>query len=72
MSRFKNIIHNKTHTPIQFLKYSLAGAIAAAIVGLLAIYLVMGAVKRGKLEYFSYYCFTVATVGVLYFSLTAQ
>ena len=29
MSRFKNIIHNKTHTPIQFLKYSLAGAIAA-------------------------------------------
>ncbi|MDC1406557.1 undecaprenyl-diphosphate phosphatase, partial [Akkermansiaceae bacterium] len=50
----------------------LAGAIAAAIVGLLAIYLVMGAVKRGKLEYFSYYCFAVATAGVLYFSLTAQ
>ena len=50
----------------------LAGAIAAAIVGLLAIYLVMGAVKRGKLEYFSYYCFVVATAGVLYFSLTAQ
>jgi undecaprenyl-diphosphatase len=31
----------------------LAGAGAAAVVGLLAIYLVMGAVKRGKLEYFS-------------------
>ncbi|MEJ6572345.1 MAG: undecaprenyl-diphosphate phosphatase [Akkermansiaceae bacterium] len=48
-----------------------AGAIAAAVVGLLAIYLVMGAVKRGKLEYFSYYCFAVATAGVLYFSLAA-
>ncbi|MBT8045303.1 MAG: undecaprenyl-diphosphate phosphatase [Verrucomicrobiae bacterium] len=49
----------------------LAGAIAAAIVGLLAIYLVMGAVKRGKLEYFAYYCFAAATAGVLYFSLVA-
>ena len=49
----------------------LAGAIAAALVGLLAIYLVMGAVKRGKLEYFSYYCFAVATAGVLYFSFTS-
>ena len=46
----------------------LAGAIAAALVGLLAIYLTMGAVKKGKLEYFAYYCFTVAIVGVLYFS----
>lgn len=49
----------------------LAGAITSAVVGLLAIYLVMGAVKRGKLEYFSYYCFAAATAGVLYFSLVA-
>lgn len=49
----------------------LAGAVAAAVVGLLAIYLVMGAVKRGKLEYFAYYCFAAATAGVLYFSLAA-
>ena len=47
----------------------LAGAVAAAIVGLLAIYLVMGAVKRGKLEYFAYYCFVAGAAGVLYFSL---
>jgi len=46
-----------------------AGATAAAVVGLLAIYLVMGAVKRGKLEYFSYYCFTVGIAGILYFWL---
>lgn len=49
----------------------LAGAITSAVVGLLAIYMVMGAVKRGKLEYFSYYCFAAATAGVLYFSLVA-
>jgi len=36
-------------------------------VGLLAIYLVMGAVKRGKLEYFSYYCFAAGIAGMIYF-----
>jgi undecaprenyl-diphosphatase len=45
-----------------------AGAIAAAFVGLFAIYVVMGAVKRGKLEYFSYYCFTAGIAGMIYFS----
>ena len=45
----------------------LAGAVAAAIVGLLAIYLVMGVVKKGKLEYFSYYCFVAAIAGMIYF-----
>ena len=45
----------------------LAGAAAAAAVGLLAIYLVMGAVKRGKLEYFSYYCFAAGIAGMIYF-----
>ena len=46
----------------------LAGAVAAAIVGLLAISLVMGAVKRGKLEYFSYYCFAAGIAGMAFFS----
>lgn len=46
-----------------------AGAIAAAIVGLFAIFVVMGAVKRGKLEYFSYYCFAAGIAGMIYFSL---
>ncbi|MDB4377462.1 undecaprenyl-diphosphate phosphatase [Akkermansiaceae bacterium] len=45
-----------------------AGAVAAAIVGVLAIYLVMGAVKRGKLEYFSYYCFAAGIAGMIYFN----
>lgn len=43
------------------------GAIAAAIVGLFAIYLVMGAVRRGRLEYFSYYCFAAGIAGMIYF-----
>lgn len=51
-----------------FNKPYLSGAIAAAIVGLLAIYLVMGAVKRGKLEYFSYYCFAAGITGMIYFN----
>lgn len=45
-----------------------AGAVAAGLVGLLAIYLVMGAVRRGKLEYFSYYCFAAGIVGMIHFS----
>jgi undecaprenyl-diphosphatase len=44
------------------------GAVAAGIVGFLAIYLVMGAVKRGKFEYFSYYCFAAGIAGIIYFS----
>lgn len=43
------------------------GAVAAGVVGLFAIYLVMGAVKRGKLEYFSYYCFAAGLAGMIYF-----
>ncbi len=49
----------------------LMGALAAAVVGLFAIYLVMGAVKRGKLEYFSYYCFAAGFAGMIYFSQVA-
>jgi len=40
----------------------------AAAERLFAIYVVMGAVKRGKLEYFSYYCFVAGIAGIIYFS----
>ncbi len=46
----------------------LAGALAAAVVGLFAIYLVMDVVKRGKLEYFSYYLIAAGITGMIYFS----
>lgn len=48
------------------------GAIAAFISGLLAIFLVMGAVKRGKLEYFAYYCFAAGITGMIYFHFFYQ
>lgn len=54
-----------------FIAPYLAGAAAAALVGLLAIYIVMGAVKKGKLEYFAYYCFAAGAAGVCYFALTS-
>jgi len=47
----------------------IAGALAAGAVGLLAIYFVMGVVRRGKLDYFSYYCFAAGISGIIYFSL---
>ena len=46
-------------------------AAGAGLVGLViafAIYLVMGAVRRGKLEYFSYYCFAAGIAGMIYWS----
>lgn len=47
----------------------LAGAGAAAVVGMFAIFLVMDAVKKGKLKYFSYYCFLAGIAGIVYFSM---
>ncbi len=45
----------------------LIGALAAFVSGLAAIFLVMDAVKRGKLEYFAYYCFAAGITGMIYF-----
>ena len=50
----------------------LLGALAAFLTGLLAIYLVMGAVQRGKLEYFAYYCFAAGIAGVIWFSTAGK
>lgn len=41
-------------------------ALAAAVVGLFAIYFVMDLVKRGKLEYFSYYLIVAGISGMIY------
>ena len=45
------------------------GALASAIVGLFAIYFVMEIVKKGKLEYFSYYLIVVGISGMVYWGL---
>ncbi len=45
------------------------GACASAVVGLLAISLAMKVVKKGKLEYFSYYLIVASISGMIYFSM---
>ena len=44
-----------------------AGAVAAFLVGLFAVFVVMEAVKRGKFVYFAYYCFVAGVVGMIWF-----
>ena len=34
---------------------------------LLAVYLVLQLIKRGKFEYFAYYCFVAGTAAMVYF-----
>ena len=49
----------------------LAGAVSSFTVGILAVALVMTAIKRGKFQYFAYYCFAAGVSGIVYFSLAA-
>ncbi|MCX6827216.1 MAG: undecaprenyl-diphosphate phosphatase [candidate division Zixibacteria bacterium] len=43
------------------------GAVIAFILGLLAIYLLLDIVKRGKFKYFGIYCILVGLFGLVYF-----
>jgi len=44
----------------------IVGFIAAFVTGILACKLMIGIVKKSKLEYFSYYCFVVGTLAIAY------
>ena len=44
------------------------GALAAFLSGLFAVYLVLAAIRRGKFEYFAYYCFAAGVLGMVWFS----
>jgi undecaprenyl-diphosphatase len=46
-----------------------AGFVAAFVSGLFAVYLVLSLIKRGKFEYFAYYCFVVGLAAIVYFSM---
>jgi len=46
----------------------LIGAFLAFLFGLAAVYLVLSVIKRGKYEYFAYYCFAAGLVGLYLFS----
>ena len=45
-----------------------AGFLASFLSGLAAVYLVMSAIRKGKLQLFAYYCFAVGIAGLIYFS----
>jgi undecaprenyl-diphosphatase len=46
-----------------------AGFLAAFLSGWIAVYLVLSAIKKGKFEYFAYYCFVVGISAIIYFSV---
>ena len=43
------------------------GFVAAFLSGLLAVYLVLQTIRKGKFEYFAYYCFVAGIVTMVYF-----
>ena len=45
----------------------LVGAIVSFLFGLLAVYLVLTIIRRGKFQYFAYYCFVAGAVGLYLF-----
>jgi len=45
----------------------LVGAIVAFLFGLLAVYLVLTVIRKGKFQYFAYYCFAAGAVGLYLF-----
>ena len=46
----------------------IAGAVSAFLVGIFAVAVVMGAIKKGRFQYFAYYCFLAGITGIIYFS----
>ncbi len=44
-----------------------AGLIFSFIFGLVAVYLLLAIIRRGKLDYFAYYCFAVGALGLYLF-----
>ena len=46
----------------------LVGMLVSLVLGLLSVYIVLTTVKRGKFDYFAYYCFAVGALGLYLFS----
>jgi undecaprenyl-diphosphatase len=59
----KDLEHVSTAVAAPFL----AGTIAAMVVGLLCIHLLMGVIRRQRLHWFAFYCWTVGGLGLIYF-----
>lgn len=52
--------------PVATLLTLAAGTITAAISGYIAIVFLMGVIRKGRFSWFSYYCFVVGILGVLF------
>lgn len=52
----------------ELLQAYIGGAVVAFVSGLIAIFTVLAAIRRGKFEYFGIYCLIAGLAGVLYFS----
>ncbi|MEE8575779.1 MAG: undecaprenyl-diphosphate phosphatase [candidate division Zixibacteria bacterium] len=55
-------------TDVEFLGPYLVGAVCAFLTGLVAVYLVLAAIKRGRFEWFAYYCFAAGAIGLYLFA----
>jgi undecaprenyl-diphosphatase len=53
---------------LNLLLHHLIGALLSFLFGLLAVHFVLSVVKRGKFDYFAYYCFAVGALGLYLFA----
>ncbi|MDP0490972.1 MAG: undecaprenyl-diphosphate phosphatase [Verrucomicrobiota bacterium JB023] len=47
------------------------GALAAFVSGLFAVYLVLAAIRKGRFEWFAYYCFAAGVLGLVWFGMVS-
>ena len=55
--------------PTEHIGPYVAGAFAAFVTGLVAIYTVLASIRKGKFQWFAYYCIVLGIVGIVGFSL---
>ncbi len=60
------------HIPPGQLTICIVGALCAFGSGILAIYTVLNTIRRGKFQYFAYYCYAVGALSLLYFGVIKQ
>jgi undecaprenyl-diphosphatase len=68
------VVKEKDHLqalPADLITPYVLGAVAAFFSGLFAVYLVLGAIRRGKFAYFAYYCFVAGTLGMIWFGFVS-
>ena len=57
-----------TGIPFQQAMTLFVGTIAAYISGTIALKWLLGVIRRGRLDRFAYYCYTIGVVGLIWFA----